>query len=108
MHPRRLSIRSVACAGFAAQSAQPAPFAPADDHGGSIVPNNFSAPASEQAKRFAVAGIKYLDEDMKSGGTSGTKYLVASLGFVAQAFIWISLIHVSCPGRACAPGRHGS
>jgi hypothetical protein len=53
----------------------------------SIVPDDFSAQASKKAKRPTVAGIEYLDETIKLGGTSRTKWLLAAMGSVARALI---------------------
>jgi hypothetical protein len=53
----------------------------------SIAPDDLSAQASKQAKRPTVAGIEYLYEKMKLGGTSRTKYLLALSGLVARALI---------------------
>jgi hypothetical protein len=51
----------------------------------SITPRDFSAQASKQAKRPTIPRIEYLDEEMKLGGTSRTKYLLDPLGLVARA-----------------------
>ncbi|MCP3461270.1 MULTISPECIES: hypothetical protein [unclassified Bradyrhizobium] len=53
----------------------------------SVAPGKFSAQASKQAKRPTVAGIEYLDEKMKPGGTSRTRDLLAPSGLVARALI---------------------
>jgi hypothetical protein len=53
----------------------------------SVGPDKFSAETSKQAKRPAVAGIEYLDEEMQLGGTPSTRDLLASSGLVARALI---------------------